>query len=81
MNWPAEKPLTLPPAGTLLSDATPGQCEAVQEDLARWRLANGWSRQIKAGEISKADVWRDLKEKPEAYRDDMVRRLKEVANA
>lgn len=73
MTWPIEKPLTLPPAGTLLFDATPEQMDAVQEDMKRWRDAREWIK-----DRDKRELWDELQDTPAPYRDDMVRRLKEV---
>jgi len=76
--WPPEKPLTLPEGGTLLMDATPEEYEAVMEDRRRWTLANDWHRDIRGGRRTKGAVWAEIKNGAEAYRDDLVRRLKEL---
>jgi len=78
--WPPEKPLTLPKAGTLLSDSTPEEYEAVVEDRRRWTDVHNWHKSVLAGKTTKAAVWGRIKDSPEAYRDDMVRRLRELDN-
>ena len=79
MTWPADKPLTLPPFGTTLADATPEQYDAVQEDLRRWQLAREWHGEVKSGKATKAQVWARIKDEPDAYSEDMVFRLRNLA--
>ena len=74
--WSKSKPLKLPPHGSHLSEATDEEYLAVAEDLSRWQQARKWRDSIVAGRTKKAAVWAGLLEEPEAYREDMLRRLK-----
>ena len=75
-DWPKDLPLDLPLPGWLLSDATPEQYAAVQEDKLRWSAAVDLHNRVQRGHATKQSVWQSLKLEPEAYRTDMVRRLR-----
>lgn len=74
--WSKSKPLKLPPHGSPLSEATDEEYQAVAEDLTRWQVARKWRDAILSKRTTKAAVWNELKEEPEVYREDMLRRLK-----
>jgi hypothetical protein len=76
MSWPKDKPLDLLQAGWMLSAATPEQYDSVIEDKLRWLEAVHIHNRISRGQTSRDTVWAQLQAEPEAYRDDMVRRLR-----
>lgn len=70
MSWPADQPLTLPPPGALLTDATAEQQAAVEEDKRRWLEAYTMLVKMQTGAIRKR-----LIEMAEPLGGDMRRRL------
>jgi hypothetical protein len=73
VTWPADQPLSLPPAGTPLADVAPEQYAAVEEDRERWRQAHVWIRARARSEIRE-----ELAKMPTAKRSDMARRLNAI---
>lgn len=68
--WPAEEPLDLPEAGTLLRDATESQYASVLEDKERWKIAKDKLKSLESKEIRR---W--LESLHPVYRQDIAWRL------
>ena len=80
-RWPKSKPLTLPPHGSLLSDATDEEYLSVAEDLIRDQLKRKIFNAVIAGKVTKKQAWDQLirdEGKDPVFLADMAARLQKA---